>query len=85
MRASVEISKYPLTESYEQPVLDFIERITSYDGLEVYVNNISTQIFGEYDVLMDALTKEMRKSWEEHGKAIFVAKFLGADLSPDNG
>ena len=43
---------------------------------------MSTQIFGEYDVVMALLTQEMKQSFEQFGTMIFVVKFINADLAP---
>jgi len=44
---------------------------------------MSTQVFGNYDLVMDVLKHEMRLSYQQFGKAIFVCKFIGANLDPD--
>ena len=82
MELSVEISKYPLTEDYLPAIKDFIGRLQAVEGLSVVGNTMSTQIFGDYDLVMDTLKKEMRHSYEEFGKAIFVCKFIGRNLDP---
>lgn len=82
MELSVEISKYPLTEDYIPAIKSFIERLQATDGLSVVGNTMSTQIFGEYDLVMSVLSKEMKHSYEQFGKAIFVCKFIGANLDP---
>jgi len=82
MELSVEISKYPLTEDYLPAIKDFIERLQAVEKLSVVGNTMSTQIFGDYDLVMDTLQKEMRYSYEEFGKAIFVCKFIGSNLDP---
>ena len=46
MQITIEISNYPLTESYEEQILDFIERVRSHAGIEVKVNATSTHITG---------------------------------------
>jgi hypothetical protein len=38
---------------------------------------MSTQVFGRYEEVMDALTRELRPTFERDGKAIFVMKVLG--------
>jgi hypothetical protein len=43
---------------------------------------MSTQIFGPYEILFDALTREMRGTFEHAGKAIFVMKVLGPFADP---
>ncbi len=82
MELSVEISKYPLSDDYIPAIKDFIERLQGIDGLSVVGNTMSTQVFGDYDRVMDALKEEMRRSYERFGKAIFVCKFVGANLDP---
>jgi len=84
MKLSLEISKYPLTEDYIPPIADFIERLKTYPGLTVVGNTMSTQVFGDYDEVMAAYTKEMKRSHEQWGKAIFVCKFINGDLSPSD-
>jgi len=79
MKTSAEISYYPLNEEYIPPIREFIDRINTYDGLVVRTNGMSTQIFGEYDVLMEALTKEIRHSFN-HPHSVFIMKIINADL-----
>jgi hypothetical protein len=38
---------------------------------------MSTQIFGEYDLVMRRLVRELRTSFEANDKAVFVLKILG--------
>ena len=82
MELSVEISKYPLSENYIPAIKNFIERLQATEGLSVVGNTMSTQVFGDYDLVMDTLKEEMRRSYEQFGKAIFVCKFIGANLDP---
>ncbi|QIL91697.1 hypothetical protein GNX18_19345 [Microbulbifer sp. SH-1] len=82
MKLSVEISMYPLKDEYIPAIKDFIERLNQQPQLRVITNTMSTQVFGDYDQLMDILKTEMRSSWERFGRAIFVCKFIDGDLSP---
>lgn len=82
MKLSVEISKYPLHQDYIPFIKGFIERLNAHPGLEVHTNTMSTQVFGDYDVVMSAITQEIKRSHQEYGKAVFVCKFIGGDLSP---
>jgi uncharacterized protein YqgV (UPF0045/DUF77 family) len=82
MQLSVEISKYPLADDYIPAIKDFIERLQATEGLSVVGNTMSTQVFGDYDLVMDTLKEEMRRSYQQFGKAIFVCKFIGANLDP---
>jgi hypothetical protein len=40
-------------------------------------NDMSTQVFGQYEEVMDALTRELKPTFERDGKAIFVMNVLG--------
>lgn len=83
MQLSVEISKYPLADEYIPAIADFIERMNTYPDITVLTNTMSTQLFGEYDQLMQALSKEMKVSYERWGKSVFVCKFINANLQPE--
>lgn len=82
MQLSVEISLYPLKNEFIPTIQAFIDRVNQHAGLEVITNTMSTQIFGDYDVVMDTLREEIRISFENHGKSIFVCKFIHGNLSP---
>ncbi len=80
MKASVEISMYPLKTDFGTPILKFIDRLRQNEELDVLTNNMSTQVFGDYDVLMAALTKEMKQSFLEEGTVVMVMKVVNMDL-----
>ncbi|MFT7243836.1 MAG: hypothetical protein ACI82A_001184 [Candidatus Azotimanducaceae bacterium] len=80
MKMSIDMSLYPLADDYIPAIQTFIDRISSYDSISVKRNDLATQIFGDYDQIMDILKVEIRHSWETHGKGIFVVKFLMDDL-----
>ncbi len=82
MTATIEISMYALTDSYEQKVIDFIQRVRQNKNIRVEVNGLSTQLFGEYNLLMDILKKEMQTDFES-GKAVFLLKIAGGELTKD--
>ncbi|RRJ83045.1 hypothetical protein [Aestuariirhabdus litorea] len=82
MELSVEISFYPLQDEYKRPILALIDELAREPGLEVIPNRMSTQLFGDYDLLMAALTRLMKRSFELHGTAVFVAKFINSDRRP---
>lgn len=83
MELSVEISKYPLADNYKPAIKDFIDRLIATDGLVVECNTMSTQVFGDYDLVMATLSAEMKRSYQQFGKAIFVYKMIpGINLDP---
>ena len=79
MKTSVDISYYPLKDEFIPHILDFIDRMNKYDNIICQTNGMSTQVFGEYDDVMGALTEEIRKSFElPH--SVFILKIINADL-----
>ena len=82
MKISVEISLYPLNADYIPAIKAFIEALEREAGVTVAGNTMSTQVFGEADVVFDALKRLVQQSWAQHGKGAFVMKLLPGDLSP---
>ncbi len=80
MQASVEISMYPLDREFGTPILQFIERLKRHPALEVHTNPMSTQVFGPYDELMQALNREMKESFQQGLPTVFVLKVFNGDL-----
>lgn len=79
MKLVAEISLYPLNEEYLEPIKGFIDRINLHEGLSVVTGMTSTTVEGDYQLVMDVLSKEMQISYEQIGQAIFVCKFLNGD------
>jgi hypothetical protein len=77
MDIGVEISLYPLRSDYIPPIKGFIDRLNADGRFRVVTNDMSTQVFGRYEEVMEALTRELRPTFERDGKAIFVMKVLG--------
>jgi len=79
MKISIELSYYPLQVEYIPHIKNFIGRMNGYENLQVKTNTMSTQIFGDYFEVMQALTNEIHKSFElPH--SVFVMKIINADL-----
>ena len=76
MRVAVDISLYPLDQDFIPPIKDVIERLNTHNGIEVVTNPMATQLRGEYDVVMDALKIEIRKTFDDIPKAVFAIKIL---------
>ncbi len=83
MKVSVDISYYPLDVEYIPPIKDFIDRINAYNDLRAVTNGLSTQVFGDYKYVMNAITNEIEKSFEiPH--SVFILKVINADLQVHN-
>ena len=76
MRVAVDISLYPIADEFLPPIKDVIERLNANSTVEVETNAMSTQVRGEYDDVMAVLKQEMKQTFEQNPKAVFVIKVL---------
>ena len=81
MNVAVDISLYPLQEDLIPPILDVIERLKSHDNLYVDTNSMSTQIRGDYDDVMAAITREFKTTFQQLPKGVFVMKILNNPIA----
>lgn len=79
MKISVEISMYPLQEEYETPILLFIEGLKRHPDLTVRTNTMSTQVFGDYDALAQALFEEVKIAFKSGIPSVLVMKWINLD------
>lgn len=80
MKISIDISYYPLNESYKTPIKAFIASLQGHEGIEVRTNTMSTQVFGDYDEVMDLLRTKMKAAMDlPH--SVFILKVINADLA----
>lgn len=77
MDIGVELSLYPLNAEFIPPIQDFIDRLGLHSRLKVVTNSMSTQVFGSYEDVFDGLVREIRTTFENNAKAVFVMKVLG--------
>jgi uncharacterized protein YqgV (UPF0045/DUF77 family) len=83
MDIGVEISLYPLRADFVPTIHQFLGRLRSHATLRVVTNSLSTQLFGSYEEVMEALRSELRSTFEtlslseRAGKAVFVMKVIG--------
>ena len=82
MNASIEISMYPLDKDYKTFIRAYISELKKYDDIKVLSNTMSTQVFGEYDRLMEILVIENKKAMLKDPAMIIVSKLVNADLRP---
>ena len=76
MQIAVDISLYPLDADFIPPIKNVIARLANHDGVEIEYNRMSTQLRGEFDVVMPVLTEEIRTTFENVPKAVFAIKIL---------
>lgn len=80
MVCSVEISMYPLKENFKPSIIAFIKNLRKYPFIKVTTNGISTQVFGEYKRLMNAINTEMENTFLNENSVVFNLKVINSDL-----
>ena len=81
MRVAVDISLYPIADEFIPPIDDVIERFNRYDTIDVTTNPMSTQLFGEYDDVMQALHREIGVTFESNERAVFAIRILNNPIT----
>ena len=80
MNISVELTLTPLQDNFEPPIIDFIKKLRD-SGLTVLENPLSTQVYGEYDVVMSVLQVEMKTALEAVDNGLLYMKIVKTDRS----
>jgi uncharacterized protein YqgV (UPF0045/DUF77 family) len=80
MNISVELTLTPLQNDFEPAIINFIKKLR-LSGLTVLENPLSTQVFGEYDSVMDVLQKEMKIALEAIDNGLLYIKIVKSDRS----
>jgi uncharacterized protein YqgV (UPF0045/DUF77 family) len=78
MKAKIDISLYPLNDDFIRIIKHFIAQLHTHEGIVVETNQLSTQIFGDYDQIMALLTGELKTIFIEY-KAVAVLKIFGVN------
>ena len=79
MNISVDISMYPLLEGFEKPILAFIAALEKESGIDVVRNDLSTQVYGDYEIIMNLIKREIYEVFKEIPHSVFVIKMVGND------
>jgi uncharacterized protein YqgV (UPF0045/DUF77 family) len=80
MRITAELSLYPLAPDFVGHITDFIVELRREPGLEIVTNQMSTQVRGEFDAVLGAVSRCTRAAMGRVHPVVLVAKFLNADL-----
>ena len=80
MQVAVDISLYPLDADFLPPIRDVISRLNNHADIEVVTNPLSTQLRGEFDVVMDALKAEIGTTFDAVPKAVLAIRILNNPL-----
>ena len=80
MKISVELTLTPLQDNYEPAIINFIKSLRN-SGLNVLENPLSTQVYGDYDAVMNLLQKEMKVALEAVERGLLYIKIVKSDRS----
>ena len=80
MKISVELTLTPLQDDFEPPIISFIKSLRA-SGLTVMENPLSTQVYGDYDVVMEVLQKEIKTAMTAMENGVLYLKMVKTDRS----
>ncbi|TMM59331.1 hypothetical protein FEE95_07830 [Maribacter algarum] len=80
MKISVELTFSPLQDDFEEHIIGFIKKLRA-SGLTILENPLSTQLFGEYDEVMNVLQTEVKTAFELMDKGLLFMKIVKSDRS----
>ena len=80
MICSVEISMYPLKEDFKPLIIAFIKNLRKYSFVTVATNGMSTQVFGEYKRVMNAINTEIESTFLNENLVVFNLKVINSYL-----
>ncbi|SDR94892.1 Uncharacterized conserved protein YqgV, UPF0045/DUF77 family [Gillisia sp. Hel1_33_143] len=80
MEISVELTLSPLQDNYEPAIINFIKSLRA-SGLIIKENPLSTQVYGDYDKVMEILNKEMKIALEAVDRGLMYIKIVKSDRS----
>ena len=80
MEISVEITLIPINKKYKLIIKKFIKTIRN-SSFKVIETPLSTQIYGDYDLLMEYLNKEIKNVFNNEDNVIVQLKLFNIDRS----
>ncbi|MDT0687986.1 thiamine-binding protein [Autumnicola psychrophila] len=80
MQISVELTLTPLQDNYEPAIIDFIKKLRA-SGLTIKENPLSTQVYGDYDEVMQLLNREIKAAFEAIERGLIHIKIVKSNLS----
>jgi uncharacterized protein YqgV (UPF0045/DUF77 family) len=76
MQLTAELTVYPFQTDYKDTIRHIVARLNAYDDIKVRTFPTATILVGNYDRVMGVVNEVIKWSYLEHGKCVFVAKFL---------
>ena len=80
MKISAELTLTPLQDDFEPPIIAFIKKLRA-SGLTVLENPLSTQVYGDYEKVMELLQSEIKEAFENLDHVVLTMKLVKSDRS----
>ena len=80
MIVTLEISHYPLKDDYEEEIISFIQRLKRNEKLTIITNAMSTQIKGEYDIIIPYVFNNLKEILSVGSTSSTIIKLIPRDL-----
>lgn len=78
MKISVELTLTPLQDDFEPSIIHFIKKLRD-SNLKVHENPLSTQVYGDYDEVMNLLQTEIKEAFELIERGLLYMKIVKSD------
>ena len=78
MKISVELTFTPLHDDYEPSIIHFIKKLR-ISGLTVLENPLSTQVYGDYDEVLQILTTDIKEAFTWRDRGLLYMKIVKSD------
>jgi len=83
MQITVEISFYPLDQTFGNQILEFIADLKANTNLKMKTNSMSTQISGEFEAVLTHVKSAVKTAFSRGIKAVVVMKMFNEGLELD--
>lgn len=78
MKISVELTLSPLQNDFEPIVIEFIKSLRA-SGLKILENPLSTQVYGDYDEVMQILNSQIKDVFNLMEIGVLYMKIVKTD------
>jgi uncharacterized protein YqgV (UPF0045/DUF77 family) len=85
VQITVELSLYPLTSDFEEPIISFIKILKSHAGIEVHTHSMSSYIKGECNVVFNAISNSFELVSAKTDTISLVVKIVNRDFPVNKG
>ena len=85
MTVTAELSLYPLTKDYEEPIILFIKKLKEHKALQVMTHSMSTYVTGDNTEVFSAINSALEAVDSQGFTVSLVLKIINKKLPVDAG